>query len=86
MLSIAGETSAEANAAQHVSDLQGSDAAGAFGSVQLVSQRTAGKGVYEEWARYTLHVDVEHAPETVHVKADDGTAVSGSRYRLQVRC
>jgi len=52
--------------------------------VQLVSQRTVGQGVYEDWARFTLAVDLEHAPETVRVKAADGATVTGRRYRLQV--
>ena len=63
---------------------QGVDAAGAFSRVQLVSQRAAGKGVYEDWARFTLAVDLERAPETVRVKSADGMTVTGRRYRFQV--
>ena len=64
---------------------QGGDAAGAFSRVQLISQRAVGKGVYEEWARITLAVDLVHAPETVRVKSAGGATVTGRRYRLQVR-
>ncbi len=63
---------------------QGGDAAGAFGRVQLISQRAVGKGEYEDWARFTLAVDLEHAAETVRVKPADGATVTGRRYRLQV--
>ena len=75
----------QADLIANVSITQGSEAAAVFGTVQLISQRRVGKGVYEDWARFTLHVDTACEPETVQVRSGDGGIVSGSRYRLQVQ-
>ena len=67
-----------------IRNAQESDTAATFGTVQLISQREAGKGLYEDWARFTLHVDTACEPEMVRVHGGNGGIVSGSRYRLQV--